>query len=153
MEIDSALGKSRLTVSDVVLEDKGSWTCTASNAAGSDQIDFEIEVWQPPESTKKNSNSEKSENKTESDIENVTGILSSSMNLHCEVSAYPPPEITWFHNGQEIFENDAHYSLSSNKQILTIQSAKSDDSGDWRCLAKNQAGSLTSKVYSYTVYS
>ena len=65
MEIDSALGKSRLTVSDVVLEDKGSWTCTASNAAGSDQIDFEIEVWQPPETTKKISNAENFENKTE----------------------------------------------------------------------------------------
>ena len=71
MEIDSEEGRSRLTVSEVVVEDKGGWTCTASNAAGSDQIDFDIEVWQPPESTKKLS--KETLNLGESGVENVTG--------------------------------------------------------------------------------
>ena len=146
IELDSDSGFSRAVVSDVILEDRGAWTCVASNAAGSVSIDFELDVWQAPESS---SQTGPVNNGTSQPIKNHTAIISSNFNMHCDVDAYPPPDITWFHNGRIVnFDRfNHHYVLSKSKEILTINGATADDSGEWRCVAKNLAGSMTAKYH------
>jgi hypothetical protein len=41
---------SKLFIDDISALDKGAWTCTADNAAGSHSVEFLIDVWQPPSS-------------------------------------------------------------------------------------------------------
>ena len=142
IELDSDTGFSRASVSDVILEDKGVWTCVASNAAGSITTDFELEVWQAPESSVIQGN------ETEP-IKQHTALLASNFNMHCDVDAFPPPDITWYHNGRIVdFDRQLdgfHFVLSKSKEILTINTATSADAGEWRCIAKNLAGSMTAK--------
>ena len=130
VHFDQVAGQSKVMVTRAELEDSGSWTCVATNTAGSDRVAYEVEIIQPPVASLK-------------DNTNVTTQIDNSFSLHCEVEARPVAQITWFHNGQEINQNDQRLALSRNKELLTVTGANDDDGGEWKCIAENHAGSIS----------
>ncbi|XP_071419036.1 myosin light chain kinase, smooth muscle isoform X4 [Pithys albifrons albifrons] len=58
-----------------------------------------------------------------------------------EVSANPPPEIIWLHNGKEIQETeDFHFEKKGNEYSLYIQEVFPEDTGKYTCEAWNEVG-------------
>ncbi|XP_029115750.1 B-cell receptor CD22-like isoform X2 [Scleropages formosus] len=70
----------------------------------------------------------------------------SSVTLTCNNKANPPVyRYTWFKNGAEISQS------GSQKNYYTITNIRSEDSGKYRCVARNTHGTGTSKLYSVDV--
>ncbi|KAJ6651121.1 hypothetical protein lerEdw1_000789 [Lerista edwardsae] len=58
-----------------------------------------------------------------------------------EVSANPPPELIWLHNGKEIQETeDFHFEKKGNEYSLYIQEVFPEDTGKYTCEAWNVLG-------------
>ena len=57
------------------------------------------------------------------------------MNLFCNASGNPVPTITWTRNGSV---------LTKESKELTITSINRADSGEYRCVANNSEGNVTS---------
>ena len=68
-------------------------------------------------------------------IENRTHIL------ECPVEGIPIPSIKWHKNGEEIdFQEIPGFAIGASGQKLVIQSAKVEHTGDYECIAENDAG-------------
>ena len=64
--------------------------------------------------------------------------------FHVEVTGTPQPEVTWYHNGEEVVVD---YSKElSEDDSLTISSAEIKHSGVYQLVARNQAGRVERKV-------
>ncbi|XP_041357097.1 peroxidasin-like isoform X2 [Gigantopelta aegis] len=59
----------------------------------------------------------------------------------CRAEGSPIPEISWFHNNNEISAQDARYSILSDGTLM-IQETKDTDQGVYECVAKNAAGEV-----------
>uniref|UniRef100_A0A8C9WK68 Ig-like domain-containing protein n=1 Tax=Scleropages formosus TaxID=113540 RepID=A0A8C9WK68_SCLFO len=71
----------------------------------------------------------------------------SSVTLTCNNKANPPVyRYTWFKNGAEISQS------GSQKNYYTITNIRSEDSGKYRCVARNTHGTGTSELYSVDHY-
>lgn len=63
------------------------------------------------------------------------------------VSANPPPEIIWLHNGKEIQETeDFHFEKKGNEYSLYIQEVFPEDTGKYTCEAWNELGETQSQA-------
>ena len=62
-----------------------------------------------------------------------------SVQLPCEVSGDPQPQITWTKNGVRLSEVDPHYFISESGN-LEIFSADPQDTATYSCTAINVAG-------------
>ncbi|XP_069588702.1 myosin light chain kinase, smooth muscle isoform X2 [Ranitomeya imitator] len=61
--------------------------------------------------------------------------------MNVEVTAHPPAEILWFHNGKEIQETeDFHFERSGDTYYLYIQEVFPEDTGMYTCEAWNSLG-------------
>ena len=74
-------------------------------------------------------------------IRNHTTSRDTEFSFNCLVEARPPPQITWYHNGVRLHENNPRFTFSSNKETLTVAHVTDDDGGEWKCIAENKAGS------------
>ncbi|XP_061465054.1 myosin light chain kinase, smooth muscle isoform X1 [Rhineura floridana] len=64
-----------------------------------------------------------------------------------EVSANPPPEIIWLHNGKEIQETeDFHFEKKGNEYSLYIQEVFPEDTGKYTCEAWNNLGEIQTEA-------
>ena len=131
IRFDGETAQSKVLISEAELEDAGTWTCVATNTAGADKVSYEVDIIQPPKST------------VPEDGTNVTSQIDNSFSLHCQVEARPVPQITWYHNGLEINQNDERLTLSRNKELLTVTGTSAEDAGEWKCIAQNHAGSIS----------
>lgn len=81
--------------------------------------------------------------------EKIEVILNDTALLQCPVSAVPPPQITWFKNGEEL--TDAQLAeggltiLNDGKQ-LRLRSAGVEDTGRYTCVARNLAGETEKNI-------
>lgn len=65
----------------------------------------------------------------------------SSTSFTLNVQAKPEPEITWFHNGKELYQS-SKYHMTNISGVLTlrINNCVTDDSGTYRVICKNAKG-------------
>ena len=83
------------------------------------------------------------QNETKKEGENVT--------LSCDASGNPmPTTFSWTVNESAVTE-DGRISLSSDKKRLTITNVIRGDSGQYRCVASNSVGSVTSNAATLNV--
>lgn len=62
--------------------------------------------------------------------------------LTCKVTGTPPIKITWFVNDREIKESSKHkMSFVESTAVLKLADVAVEDSGEYMCEAKNEAGS------------
>mgnify|MGYP001796326069 CR=1 FL=1 len=65
--------------------------------------------------------------------------------VHCEAVGKPDPEIDWSKDGVPI-EPSKRLLFQSNKRILIIHKTEKDDSGQYRCHARNSVGNATVSI-------
>jgi hypothetical protein len=67
----------------------------------------------------------------------------------CLVVGYPPPDVTWFHNGKEIVPSDriTIQSCAGGSHALLIKDTTFEDMGEYVAVATNSAGKLFQKHF------
>ena len=66
------------------------------------------------------------------------------MNLFCNASGNPVPTITWTRNGSVLTSSVPRISFEAESREFTITSINRADKGDYRCVANNSEGNVTS---------
>ena len=77
-----------------------------------------------------------------SDQKNDMAIVGKSVRITCKADASPPPEYKIFHNNTELTD--------VNNGAKTIMSANYNDSGQYKCTAKNNRGNIC-EIFNLTV--
>ncbi|MEE6496324.1 hypothetical protein FKM82_002300 [Ascaphus truei] len=136
----TVINGNTLSIKKTQLSDTGRFTCVASNAAGEDEMDFDVIIQVPPTFPKVSGLWETSD----SDImdrsgENKDVIINNPFSLYCETNAVPPPTITWYKGGNLLTSNDRAFILPGG-HILQVTRAQEEDAGTYTCVAVNEAG-------------
>ncbi|XP_054032360.1 myosin light chain kinase, smooth muscle isoform X1 [Dryobates pubescens] len=137
-------GVAKLTVQDALPEDDGIYTCLAENTTGQASCSAQVTVKEKKSSKK--AESTQAGNKTFAPIflKGLTDLKvmdGSQVIMTVEVSANPPPEIIWLHNGKEIQETeDFHFEKKGDEYSLYIQEVFPEDTGKYTCEAWNELG-------------
>ncbi|XP_035392059.1 hemicentin-1 [Electrophorus electricus] len=109
--------------------DNGTYTCVASNSAGEDHADIALHVLEAPFF----------KTHGEAVIETVAGRM---VVIPCAVHGSPPPRVHWFKGGLEVHMGQSEHGVSQFQNgSLLIGSASASHSGDYKCVATNEAGS------------
>ncbi|GFN88312.1 hemicentin-1, partial [Plakobranchus ocellatus] len=118
--------------------DTGVYTCAAKSKAGEDNIDFDVKVLVPPV---------------------IAGInvnvyprvqVDASVTINCPAQGVPPPQITWYKDGQPLVEKPGVVEIRSEGTELVLRKAQLTDSGEYKCVAINIAGE-NSRVFDLAV--
>ncbi|XP_051581270.1 hemicentin-1-like isoform X1 [Myxocyprinus asiaticus] len=115
------------------VSDTGRYTCVASNIAGEDEKDFDVNIQVPP-SFQGSGDPSPGNN---GDVRDV--ILNNPISLYCETNAVPPPVLTWYKDGRLLSSNDKVLILPGGR-VLQIPRTQAEDSGRYTCVAVNEAG-------------
>lgn len=67
--------------------------------------------------------------------------------LKCEASGIPPPEIKWIHNGKPIAEAPPNSRRIVSSNSIVIKSLIKKDTGNYGCNATNSLGYVYKDVY------
>uniref|UniRef100_A0AAY5L311 Hemicentin 2 n=1 Tax=Esox lucius TaxID=8010 RepID=A0AAY5L311_ESOLU len=103
------------------LTDQGTYNCVANNTAGQDSMEIRLEVLDLPEAP----------HTAHSVCSTTTGS--------------PRPKVRWFKNGLEIDPDQSELSVAPDGSLV-IGSASASHSGDFKCVASNDAGSVERKT-------
>ncbi|XP_046397013.1 hemicentin-1-like isoform X2 [Ischnura elegans] len=119
-----------LVISNITEAESGAYKCGASNEAGTSEVNFNVEVFVPP-SLEEGTN-----------VETVFSVkVYSFIALVCPVTGNPVPDIKWFKDSEEIDEEYANvFQMSQDKRRLIIMQAKVENTGEYTCVATNEAG-------------
>ncbi|KAG2469773.1 HMCN2 protein, partial [Polypterus senegalus] len=126
-----------LRISQAQVTDSGIYTCVATSAAGTAERSYSLQVQEPP-----------GVDRTEPS-EQVTVIRGSAVTFTCEARGFPLPRLSWFKDGQSL---SLHSNLLSDglETRLRLPDVTTTDSGQYTCVASNQAGRST-KHFNLTV--
>ncbi|XP_028259472.1 hemicentin-1 [Parambassis ranga] len=119
------------------VSDTGRYTCVATNIAGEDEKDFDVNIQVPPNFNRPGGVDTTSNPGFGGDARDV--ILNNPFSLYCETNAVPPPTLTWYKDGQLLTSNDKVLILPGGR-VLQIPRAQAEDSGRYTCVAVNEAG-------------
>ncbi|NWW37465.1 HMCN1 protein, partial [Panurus biarmicus] len=123
----------RLQILNSQITDTGRYVCIAENTAGSAKKYFNLNVHVPPSVVGTNP-------------ENLTVVVNNFISLTCEVSGFPPPDLSWLKNGKPISSNSNTF-IVPGARTLQIPRAKLSDGGEYTCTARNQAGESQKKSF------
>ncbi|XP_048772936.2 hemicentin-1-like isoform X2 [Ostrea edulis] len=120
-------GGKELHIHNAIVDYGGMYTCIASNSAGDDKVDIELEVWVPPVIDKES-------------FEKYTGVNKGRATLlNCPAHGLPPPNITWYKDGAPLVL-DKRMVLQTGGLQLKIANTTINDTGTFTCTAVNPAG-------------
>ncbi|XP_053107711.1 myosin light chain kinase, smooth muscle isoform X2 [Hemicordylus capensis] len=137
---------AKLTVQDALPEDDGVYTCLAENSAGRASCSAQVTVKEKKSKNKLEIAHPAPANTTFAPVflKGLTDLKvmdGSQVIMTVEVSANPPPEIIWLHNGKEIQETeDFHFEKKGDEYSLYIQEVFPEDTGKYTCEAWNDLG-------------
>ncbi|GCB76261.1 hypothetical protein scyTo_0019867 [Scyliorhinus torazame] len=120
-----AEGKT-LKLEKVGESDAGTYLCVATSASGEQQLQFTVDILVPPQLLIGESS-------------HVTVTVDNPLELTCQVTGHPPPNITWLRNNVPLTELDGA-RLSADRSKLSIARLKLVDIGRYVCVAGNEAG-------------
>ncbi|KAK7105822.1 hypothetical protein V1264_017154 [Littorina saxatilis] len=116
-----------LTISDVVSEDQGRYTCFATNNAASVTAVVIITVEGPPHFTQQ-------------PMSRI--VLQGEKNtFSCHAAGYPPPAITWYRDDRMQVQQTSRLLVSPYGDLTMVSVALSDD-GTYRCVVNNTRGTI-----------
>nr|XP_048286978.1 hemicentin-1 isoform X1 [Myodes glareolus] len=126
-----------LQIKEAQISDTGRYTCAASNLAGEDELDFDVNIQVPPSFQKLWEIGNMLDTGRSGEARDV--IINNPISLHCETSAAPPPTLTWYKDGRPLTSSDRVLILPGGR-VLQIPRAKVEDAGRYTCVAVNEAG-------------
>ncbi|MBN3312119.1 HMCN1 protein, partial [Atractosteus spatula] len=119
------------------VSDTGRYTCVASNIAGEDEKDFDVNIQVPPSFQKPMRMNDRDSSNSSSDTKDV--VLNNPISLYCETNAVPPPTLTWYKDGKLLTSSDKVLILPGGR-VLQIPRVQAGDAGRYTCVAANEAG-------------
>uniref|UniRef100_A0A8C8HMI3 Hemicentin-2 n=1 Tax=Oncorhynchus tshawytscha TaxID=74940 RepID=A0A8C8HMI3_ONCTS len=114
------------------LTDQGIYSCVAKNTAGQDTMEIKLEVLEAPSFA-------------EAGDAIMEKVSNSKVTIPCPAEGSPPPKVRWFKNGLEIHPDQSELSVAQDGSLV-IGSASASHSGDFTCVASNDAGSVERKT-------
>ncbi|XP_060552023.1 hemicentin-1-like isoform X2 [Ruditapes philippinarum] len=122
------LTRTGLAITFAREEDVGTYTCIATNDAGTSRVDLKLLVQEPPT------------------IEEASRLLTFTLgeiaDIDCAATGIPPPKIRWFKDGREISVPSSKYDITDAGKLI-IKELTEDDHGSYLCTAINVAGQAT----------
>lgn len=116
----------------------GKYVCRA-NVIKDDSIDsreWDLEIVEP-----------KRPDVIESNIDgkSMKHLLGEPLQLRCEFSGIPRPNIKWYKDGNEIINegNNSRMSLNDDNTLLDIHYIKAEDEGRYKCVGSNRIGTVS----------
>ncbi|XP_075792870.1 hemicentin-1 isoform X2 [Pelodiscus sinensis] len=129
-----------LRIKEAQLSDTGRYTCVASNIAGEDEMEFDVNIQVPPRFQKRPGAWEVGNTvDTGKNGETKDVIVNNPLSLYCETNAVPPPILTWYKDGYPLSSSDKVLILPGGR-VLQILRAQAEDTGRYTCVAINDAG-------------
>ncbi|NXY61032.1 HMCN1 protein, partial [Callaeas wilsoni] len=130
-----------LHIKEAQVSDMGRYTCLASNIAGEDELEFDVNIQVPP-SFQKPYREWEAGNMVDAERggESKDVIVNNPLSLYCETNAVPPPVLTWFKDGHPLSSSDRVLVLPGGCRVLQIARARAGDAGRYTCVAVNEAG-------------
>ncbi len=130
-----------LEIRDCTLQDSGRYKCVAKNSRGQVFCSCTVSVL------------EKQLAPEFSDAKNVDVSMQESEELRLEVnvSGKPEPRVKWFKNNFAVMQTAGlRLEQKAGKYALVVAKAKQSDSGSFKCVASNIAGSVN-KVFQVSI--
>ncbi|KFO28580.1 Hemicentin-1 [Fukomys damarensis] len=126
-----------LQIKEAQISDTGRYTCIASNLAGEDELDFDVNIQVPPSFQKLWEIGNMLDTGRSGEAKDV--IINNPISLFCETNAAPPPTLTWYKDSHPLTSSDKVMILPGGR-VLQIPRAKVEDAGRYTCVAVNEAG-------------
>ncbi|NXE93182.1 HMCN1 protein, partial [Menura novaehollandiae] len=129
-----------LHIKEAQVSDTGRYTCVASNIAGEDELEFDVNIQVPPSFQKPYREWEAGNMVDAGRVgESKDVIVNNPLSLYCETNAVPPPVLTWFKDGHPLSSSDRVLILPGGR-VLQVARARAGDAGSYVCVAVNEAG-------------
>lgn len=127
-KISDAENKHVLELSNLTIQDRGVYSCKASNKFGADICQAELIIIDKPHFIK--------------ELEPVQSAINKKVHLECQVDEDRKVTVTWSKDGQKL-PPGKDYKICFEDKIATLEIplAKLKDSGTYVCTASNEAGS------------
>uniref|UniRef100_A0A8C6QPP1 Hemicentin-1 n=1 Tax=Nannospalax galili TaxID=1026970 RepID=A0A8C6QPP1_NANGA len=135
--VNIAANGHTLQIKEAQISDTGRYTCVASNLAGEDELDFDVNIQVPPSFQKLWEIGNMLDTGKRGEAKDV--IINNPISLHCETNAAPPPTLTWYKDSHPLTSSDRVLILPGGR-VLQIPRAKVEDAGRYTCVAVNEAG-------------
>ncbi|XP_004768021.1 hemicentin-1 isoform X1 [Mustela putorius furo] len=135
--VNIAASGHTLQIKEAQISDTGRYTCVASNIAGEDELDFDVNIQVPPSFQKLWEIGNMLDTGRSGEAKDV--IINNPISLYCETNAAPPPTLTWYKDGRPLTSSDRVLILPGGR-VLQIPRAKVEDAGRYMCVAVNEAG-------------
>ncbi|TKS79048.1 Hemicentin-2 [Collichthys lucidus] len=121
-----------LRIQQVSLDDQGTYRCVARNSAGEEASEIKLEILAAPSFA-------------EPGDAIMEKVATSKVMIPCPAEGSPHPKVRWFKNGLEIHPEQSEFSVTRDG-ALVISTASASHSGDFKCVATNEAGSVERKT-------
>ncbi|KAA8592798.1 hypothetical protein FQN60_018253 [Etheostoma spectabile] len=121
-----------LRIQQVSLADQGIYQCVARNSAGQETLEIKLEILEAPSFA-------------EPGDAIMEKVANSKVIIPCPAEGSPYPKVRWFKNGLEIYPGQSELSVARDG-ALVISTASASHSGDFKCVATNDAGSVERKT-------
>lgn len=130
-------GVCTFTISDVALEDRGTYKCLVSNDFGTTFSTSDVNV------TKKSTKPEMKDK-----MKNAEAYEEDEARFVVHVTGYPTPECEWFHGTRKLVNDDKYTIDEPDGQVysLLVKNIKRGDAGSYKCVASNDAGKVSTRA-------
>ncbi|XP_048202738.1 myosin light chain kinase, smooth muscle isoform X2 [Perognathus longimembris pacificus] len=144
-------GVAELHIQDALPEDHGIYTCLAENSMGQVSCSAKVTVHEKKSDRKRRhlplASSKSAAPVFLQGLSDLKVMDGSQVTMTVQVSGNPPPEVIWFHNGNEIQESeDFHFEQRGAQHSLCIQEVFPEDTGTYTCEAWNSVGEVRSQA-------
>ncbi|KAG9473293.1 hypothetical protein GDO78_019504 [Eleutherodactylus coqui] len=133
-----------LQIQPIRVTDSGRYTCLATNIAGEDEREFQVNVQVPPIFHRPGASRAALElavrEEEEEELTEIREVVASNpISLYCDTNAIPPPTLTWYKDGKPVSESNGTLVLLDGR-ILQIPISHAEHAGKYTCEATNEAG-------------
>lgn len=144
--------KGTLVIPEAFLNNAGEYTVSAQNPIGTSFSTCNVTV-------KGRVPNETSDSEFASDAEPIKPSVqmplrdcmvneSKSIRMDCIIVGQPEPEVIWYHNGRPVKESsDIRLLFQGDRCSILIQEALTEDSGEYKVVAINSAGEISSQCH------